>query len=465
MGRLWSTTRWPPWTTSAFRPPRRLIRPRWPSRSSVLSNRFEIGEADPDWVVGPTRFAEQALEVGQGARRALLLPSVAVTNNLSPREFVDEVIDKAGITRAPYHWTRYDVVTALADANGVRPMRHGLPGGEPAATMDAELERLTGLLVGYARRHHVAAGPLTGRYEPFADRLRLGIGGARLAYGAWVKARAGLVPEAGDDLRRLEGAMGEDGWIRVDDEPPSISELAFVLLAELEVGDDRGLVPTLAAKLCAQIDRHGRFETHAGGGDGFDVYQDYAPGQALLALALAVEAGAADIEASVRRRVLRYYRMRFRQNHNWGAMAWLAQAFTAWGRAADEPTSTMFGYEVVDWALRFQSDKTGGFLNDHQPDAPGATTAVYLEGVAAARTTADAAGDTLRADRYRLAASRSLRFLDALIYQPRDAAVLPNPTWAMGGVRSSLTASEVRIDHVHHALSAVLALTPADPAP
>ena len=157
--------------------------------------------------------------------------------------------------------------------------------------------------------------------------------------------------------------------------------------------------------------------------------------------------------------------MRFRQNHSWGAMAWLAQAFTAWGRAADDPPSTMFAYEVVDWALQFQSDKTGGFLNDHQPDAPGATTAVYLEGVAAARTTAAAAGDTLRAERYRLAASRSLRFLDALIYQPRDAAVLPNPTWAMGGVRSSLTASEVGIDHVHHALAAVLALSPANPAP
>jgi hypothetical protein len=44
------------------------------------------------------------------------------------------------------------------------------------------------------------------------------------------------------------------------------------------------------------------------------------------------------------------------------------------------------------------------------------------------------------------------------VYQPRDAVVLPNPEWALGGVRTSETASDVRIDYVHHALSAVLDL-------
>jgi hypothetical protein len=44
------------------------------------------------------------------------------------------------------------------------------------------------------------------------------------------------------------------------------------------------------------------------------------------------------------------------------------------------------------------------------------------------------------------------------VYQPRDTAVLPNPEWALGGVRTSETASDVRIDYVHHALSAALGL-------
>ncbi len=63
-----------------------------------------------------------------------------------------------------------------------------------------------------------------------------------------------------------------------------------------------------------------------------------------------------------------------------------------------------------------------------------------------------------RARRYARACEAALMFGDRLIYQPRDAAVLPNVGWAQGGVRASLITSEVRIDFVHHALSAMLAL-------
>ncbi len=436
---------------------------------SVLSNRHEIGTADPDWVAGPTRHGVQALEVRQGDRRALLLPSVAITHNFTPKEFIDEVIDKAGITRPPYHWTRYDVATALAEAGGVHEMAYGLPMGDPESVRTSQLSRLEGLLLGYVRCHHDTAtdtatatkGPAIGRYEPFADRLRIGISGARFAYGAWVKARAGLSAEAADDVRRLEAAMGEDGWIRFDDEPASISELAFLVLAELELGDERGIVAGLTAKLWSRIDGHGRFEIQADGDTpADDVYQDYAPGQALLAAAMAARSRAAEFDPVVLAKALRYYRMRFRQNHDWGAVAWLAQAFAAWGRLTEDVGSTAFAYEIVDWALRFQSEKSGGFLNDHQPDSPGATTAVYLEAVAAVLVAANEEGDTERQHRYRLAADRGLRFLDRLVYQQRDALVLPNPSWAIGGVRTSLSASEVRIDYVQHALSAVLALKP-----
>ena len=48
--------------------------------------------------------------------------------------------------------------------------------------------------------------------------------------------------------------------------------------------------------------------------------------------------------------------------------------------------------------------------------------------------------------------SAGVGFLDRLVYQERDAAVLPNPTWAIGGMRMSLTACEVRMDYVQHAL-------------
>jgi orotate phosphoribosyltransferase/AMMECR1 domain-containing protein len=427
---------------------------------SLLFNRHDIGAADPDWIVGVVRFPDQCLLVRQRDRTGLLLPFMAVRHNLTPRAYVDEVIDKAGVTRPPYHWTRYDYVSALATADRVCLLEGGLPRGVAAATSDAEAERLRRLLVRYIRRHHSVDGPPLGRYDVFADRLHAGLSPARLAYGAWVKARAGLRCEAEDDLHRLEVGRSGDGWIRLRNEPATISEAAFVLLANCELGASPAWSAEMSAMLCAQIDLHGRFATHDQPDPGADGYQDYAPGQALLALARSAQLGAADVQAEAIRRALRHYRIRFRHNHHWGAVAWLSQAFLGWGRVFDGQALIGFAYEIVDWALRFQSHKSGAFLNDHQPDSPGATTAVYLEAVGAVRAAAETAGDGDRERRYRGAGDRAVAFLDRLVYQDRDIPVLPNPAWAIGGVRSSVNSSDVRIDYVHHALSALLTLWP-----
>ncbi|MCA1692453.1 MAG: AMMECR1 domain-containing protein [Actinobacteria bacterium] len=428
---------------------------------SLLSNRHEMGAAPPDWAIGPTRAAEQVLEVSQGDRKGLLLPFVAVMNNLTPLEYAYEVIDKAGITRPPYYWTRYDCTTWLASGQGVRRLRNALPEGAAAPAVEAELERLRRLFVGYTRRHHVVRGDPVARYEVFADRLRTGLVPARLAYGAWVKARAGLRREAGDDVRRLDRARQRDGWIRLDDHPPTVSELAFLLLARLELGKRDATSAQIASQLWGQVDHHGRLATHRDPAAADPAYQDYAPGHVLLALAWAAERGVCEVRPEVLARALRYYRMRFRQGHQWGAATWLMLAFTAWGRVGEDPALTSFAYEVADWALPFQSQKTGGILNDHQPDAPGATTAVYLEGLAEVWAAAQREGDRRRQQRYRSACERAVLFLDELVYQRRDTVVLPNPSWAIGGLRTSRTTSQVRIDHVHHGLSAVLSMRAA----
>jgi hypothetical protein len=280
-----------------------------------------------------------------------------------------------------------------------------------------------------------------------------------LAYGAWIKARAGQHREAWEDLNRLERGQRSDGWVDLDAGSPSISELSFVVLARVELGAEvRSSV--VLSRLWAQIDLHGHFVTHRDSTAADAAYQDYAPGQALLALACAVERGGADSRPEELRRALRYYRMRFRQNHHWGAVAWLTQAFSEWGLLLTDPSLTAFAYEIVDWALQFQSEKTGAFINDHQADSPGATTALYLEALAKVRTAAEVEGDMMREQHYRAACERALRFLDRLVYQERDSVVLPNPIAAIGGLRTSLTASDVRMDYVHHALGATLGLRP-----
>ena len=65
------------------------------------------------------RHGQQALMVYQNQRVGLLLPFVAVTHNFDREEFVAELIDKAGITRPPYQWCRFDCATWRADAAGI----------------------------------------------------------------------------------------------------------------------------------------------------------------------------------------------------------------------------------------------------------------------------------------------------------------------------------------------------------
>ena len=427
---------------------------------SLLSNRLEVGEASPDWIVGPVRFAEQALEVSQDGRRGLLLPFVAVTGDLTPRGYVDEVVEKAGITGPPYRWARYDCATWLSDGVTIAPMVNALPRGEPAADAGAELGRLHDLLLRYVQRHHWPAGPGFRRYDPFADRLSHPLDAPRLAYGAWVKARAGLRDEAAEDVGRLEEAVDEDGWVHLGDAPPSISEVAFLLLALSVLKSSPPVQQTLASRLWAQLDGHGCFGVHRDAGDDHDVFQDYAPGQALLALAVAVETGVVEPRPDILARALRHYRMRFRQNQSWGAVTWLLQSFCKWGDLTGDSRLAPFAFQIADWALAFQSTKTGAFLNAHQPDTPGATTALYLEGLAAACGAAERSGssDARRATRYRSSIARALSFLDQLVYQERDRVVLPNPACAIGGLRRSVTSGAVYVDYVHHALAGVLTM-------
>ena len=336
------------------------------------------------------------------------------------------------------------------------------------------LSRLAELHSRYLLRHRKEDGTPYLLYEPFPNRLYEGIETARLAHAAWVFARAGktlaqseLSAEAVKIIDRLLNPLpdNEQGcWLEPEDDgAPSVAEVSFLLLALLErPADDesRSIIPRLVATLWSSIDRHGRIVTHRPPAESPEAYQDYSPGQALLALGVAVAAGQAEINEDALHRAFRYYRHRFRYRRHFGQVSWLMQAFAQWWHATGDSQFSEFVFEVGDWVLGYQQEKTGGFINDHQPDAPGYTTALYLEGVAAALKLAATRGEAARREKYLDSITRGFRFLDRLIIQQRDACVLPNPTLAIGGLRQSIHRSEVRIDFVQHSLSAILELHP-----
>jgi orotate phosphoribosyltransferase/AMMECR1 domain-containing protein len=449
-----------------------------PSRVAVtvsfLFSPLTIGQLTPEEIVTRARHGEQTLMAYQGERVGLLLPFVASMHNLDRLSFARAIIDKARIEQPPYNWRRFDCATWLADAAGARPFVGGFPqereSSEPTTDL---LRRLAALHSQYLVRQQKPDGSLYLRYEPFQNRLYEGLDLPRMAHAAWVLTRAAarlgvpdLTAASGRAIDYLLPKVSEDGeraWLEHGGETQTVAEVSFLLLALLELGPEdprRGLVSRLAATLRGSIDRHGRVETHRPPAPSPEAFQDYFPGQALLALGAAAEAGQGEADEAEWRKAFRFYRHRFRYRRHFGQVSWLMQACARWWRVTREDETAALVFEIGDWLLAHQQDKTGGFINDHQPDAPGYTTALYLEGVGAALTLAAALGDAARRAKYLDAAARGFRFLERLVIQQRDACVLPNPSMALGGLRQSLHRSEVRIDFVQHALSALLELHP-----
>ena len=502
---------------------------------SILFNALEIGKALPEEVGPYYRLGEQTLMVYRGNKLGLLLPFVASMYNYDRRAFAEAVREKSGLTEPPYYWCRFDCTTWLADGEGVWPTAGGFPLRDVAAS-DQSLDHYARLHARYLLRHLRSDGSLYSAYDPFQNRLYEGVYLPRLAHGAWVLARSanvlgcgnGRLPnierDLGDDLRNaadrvieyLIGTVTTDGdevWLKLGDETPSVAEIAFLLLAlsELPASDPRrSLIKKLARPLWSCIDHHGRIKTHrqtfnanspdpdasAGsvGDEAFDAYQDYFPGQVLLALAAAIE-HAHDCESfnfkaqsskfkdqtpktqdQIKlQQAFRYYRHRFRFKRHFGQVSWLLQAFSKWWHVTHDPAFAEFVFEIADWLLEYQQEKTGAFINDHQAESPGYTTAVYLEGISAAMGVAasleetpianrqSAIGNSIKTEdrygKYHHSVTEGYRFLDQLIIQERDRSILPNIELALGGLRQGIHYSTVRTDFVQHSLSALLEFT------
>jgi len=442
---------------------------------SLLYNELEMGDFSPEEVRIRYRHGQQALAVEQNSREGLLLPFVATWMSLDAEDFVDEVIDKAGITRHPYNWRRFDCVTWLADEDGAAKLEGGFKESPQVLTVGevAQLHRE------YLERNQRPDGSLYFDYYPFQNTLHQGIDVARQAHAGWILARAGKIEAAASALKYLS--------TQPHDLPLALSRDAFVLLARCEpgmvCGEDIG---GLAATLLDTIDHSGQVATGQassetpGSSDDApestdddpeeradeqesidpDELQNYVPGQVLLALAAAARCGFVQSHEPRIERALRYYRHRFRYKRDFGQVSWLASAAGAWFHLTSQHEWASLAFEIADWILEFQQTKTGAFITDHQPDTPGFTTAVYLEAIASAFHVAQAF-DPSRASRYDEAWRRGFAFLDHLIIQERDSSTLPNIDYAAGGVRENLYSSHVRIDFVQHSLAAILQRYPS----
>jgi orotate phosphoribosyltransferase len=351
--------------------------------------------------------------------------------------------------------------TSPLPAEGAEPV---LPGGAPPKSLAEGVARLTPPLCKFLLRH---LGE-TARYNPFSDVAHPGLDTAQMAHQAWSIARAykllGPAP-LGEGARTLITALTSDLvfdedehiWIH-SEQGPSISEAALVLLALLETGDDPTTASALAGTLWSSIGAHGRFHCYMDRTIDDEAAQDSAPGLALLALARAAEEKVAAPDAAKLAQARRYYRHHFRHKYPGSQVSWLAQAAVAWWRVDRDAEAARLAFEICDHALEFQSEKTGAFLDERSPDDLGDPTAHYLEALSAASGLAAGLRDRARQQRYLKACTRGVAFLDSLVIQERDAARVPNPRQALGGVLASPEQGEIRMSLVQHTLMTLLGL-------
>lgn len=370
------------------------------------------------------RLGRDAVGVVQREKHAILLPAVVAHAQLTRETFLQALLQKAGVTAPPWALQVWRAATWLDDGEQIWPMDGAFPRA-PAPGADLA-ERLEPLLADYLLRNVEEDGRLATHYEPLQDHLFDRDEWERQAFVAWILSRrSGVQPDtrgpAQRMVSRLEGLLPQLN-------ARGASGAAMLLCARCEEG-------AAPEHLVRALDPHpldGGLDT----------------GHVLLALAQARARGmpTADkrVEAGLRR--LRH-RFRYHPLLRDAVLPWAVLAHAAWARAGDTERRVAFVREAIDVALGLQS-VDGGFQTTTQEDAPGCTTAPLLEALGA--SLALGPSPTVRR-----AFDRGVRFLDGLIYQERDAGVLPNPGFAEGGLRYSSQRATVRIDFVAHALHAL----------
>ncbi len=424
---------------------------------SVLHNPERLGFAPLEKVAEKLRRGLDALEIENAAGRSVLLPSALTYNSWSRRAFVEAAARIAG---GVGRWTTWQVAEWLEVGDEAASLQFGFPDRSEA---DCDGRTSLDLLAGYIDRSLDENGlpcywldPMNGSVERSGTAARvihalimLDAAGRRSGRSDWRKhARQGLgfcLGHAESGSLHVPGLLG--GAMA---ECLLVAGIApFPELAASPAGD------RLARKAQSLFQPDGRIALGAKSLDAVDDH-DFLPGVALWALATFASETGRDLLPANLARFADFYRYRFRAVPHWGGAGWLPQAWAAVRRVRETTVGRDLAFLVSDWAIERQLEVNGAFLETFSPDEPSFNTGFIAEGVAASWALARQAGEAVRAERYERSWRKSARFMNRLLIRPEDTFGMSVGAAAIGGVRCTLTRSDVRIDQVSHWLHALL---------
>jgi hypothetical protein len=411
-----------------------------------------------------TRRGLDSVTLESGGGRSTALPAALPYNNWTSRELVNRL--GRGRDGASARWSTCRTTSWLAQGTRTHRLLFGFTRRGSAQSSAADHRETAELLTGYLARNIGADGLPVYHLGPVSDTA----GGTRTAPRV-VHGLAALL-EAGKVLRRPDcEALGLAGLERCLDHvhavgrggtlalPGSVNgTLGDCVLLTAAAGDPRlrrhPAVRLLARRLRTLLREDGRVCEHPVR-LGLPQDHDFLPGAVLVALATCSRHLGEPLPTTLTN-ALRWHRGRFRLLGSWGMAGWQPQAWAAFAELTGADDQISFVHEVADWAIRHQLEKNGAFLEDLSPDEPSFDTGFVAEGIAAAWRLAVHTGDEERAGLYQRSWSRALDFVATLVVRPEDTFPFAHPKRAVGGVRTSVSRSDIRVDAVSHCLHACL---------
>jgi AMMECR1 domain-containing protein len=391
--------------------------------------------------------------------------------------------DQPGATVARFRTTHWYEPAPDADPveliSGLRPVR-------PEEVTRQHLLEVVEDLARYLRHRQEPGGLFLYEFLPGRDMFWEDQNWIRQAGTAWTLAyyaRHTGCPESTEAIgRTLEtfarmarpmqdqrGAM----FIATPDNQHALGTTALVCLALLDAPQREqyaDLRAGLLAAMAAMQRPDGSFRTHFPPSPAFSS-QDYFPGEALLALARDYTLTREARWRAVCDRALPFYIDYFRRHQPPAFVPWQAQAWSHMALSTRLDRYADFVFEMSDFIADMQlSAETGllpifeGALNVHGTGYAGISTAVYMEGLIDAARTAEVFGDRRRAARYRQVIHNAARFVLQLRFKPEEAYYVASPSEVIGGMRNTPFDPTLRIDHVQHALAALLGAVELMPA-
>ncbi len=175
------------------------------------------------------------------------------------------------------------------------------------------------------------------------------------------------------------------------------------------------------------------------------------PGEALYALAGMYQAfGDPRYKQSMDWALEFYYGERWKSH---AFLPWTISAFASLYEQTGERKYVDYVFFLSDHLLTQQNLEADAEAYGSFHNVPSANTGSYMEGLGDAIHVARLVEDKRRLKLYQERAKMGYRWLFLLQYGKSDAAALKRPDMAQGGLRKTLTDSQLRIDNTQHAIS------------